>query len=73
MGNDSKLRGDGLTDAQRLYDVLDRLVHANIISREDVPDHRHSPLGQALYFLHRLDYHATEHCVCAKQYGVPPA
>lgn len=62
-----------MTDAQRLYDILDRLVHASIISREDVPDHRYSPLGTALFVLHQLSELATEDCVCAKQYGVPPA
>ncbi|MGN7930327.1 hypothetical protein [Sphingopyxis sp. 22461] len=62
-----------MTDAQTLYNVLDRLVHASIISREDVPDNRYSPLGQALYVLHRLDFHTTEDCVCAKQFAIPPA
>lgn len=65
--------GVKMTDAQILYDVLDRLVHASITSDKIKPEHRYSPLGAALYTLHRLSLHATTDCVCAKHYGVPPA
>lgn len=62
-----------MTEQQRLYDVLDRLVDSLIREEADHPEHRWSPLGDALHVLHTMKYLATERCVCAGQYADPPA
>lgn len=62
-----------MTEAQRLYDVLDRLVDSLINEEGDHPDHRYSPLGSALHVLHTMKYLATDRCVCAEQYADTPA
>lgn len=61
-----------MTDAQRLYNALDRLVHATI-SRDGhgPPRHRFGPVGAALHELHALRQHETAHCVCAATFEDP--
>lgn len=61
-----------LTPAQRLYDVLDRLVHWDI-SERGMPEHKFSPLGSALLALHECDQFWTEGSVCKSSFREPMA
>lgn len=60
-------------EAERLYDVLDRLAYDLMEERDLPPEHQFSPLGSALAALHDLRQYATQHCVCAEAYARPAA
>ncbi|MCB4860809.1 hypothetical protein K7W03_14535 [Sphingobium sp. PNB] len=59
------------SDAEHLYDVLDRLVHQLMEDRDFPLEHKFSPLGSALATLHDLQQHAMPRCVCAVTYAKP--
>jgi len=62
-----------MTESERLYDVLDRLVHSALSTNRIRPQHRYSPLGAALHALHEFRHLATERCICVEEFGDPPA
>lgn len=53
------------TDAEWLYDVLDRLAHSLIEQQLKPPEHQWSPLGSALAMLHDKKQYACERAWCA--------
>lgn len=66
--------GNGVprTDAEILYDVLDRLVHSMLLTNAEV-HHRWSPIGSALFELHEKRQHAAERAWCVDNTARPPA
>lgn len=52
------------TDAEWLYDVLDRLVHS-LVEDGGKSEHEWSPFGSALALLHDKKQYATERAWCA--------
>lgn len=53
------------TDAEWLYDTLDRLAHSIIgMHGNQTPEHQWSPLGAALAALHDKRKYATERAWC---------
>lgn len=66
--------GTGLptTDAEWLYDTLDRLAHSLIGTRGGkMPEHQWSPLGAAIAVLHDKKAYATERAWCADNTARP--
>lgn len=62
-----------MTEAQILYDRLDRLVHSILSApNTDEPGHAHSPVGAALRQLHLFKHLKSEHCICANEFRYPP-
>lgn len=66
--------GSGLpkTDAEWLYDCLDRLVHSVVEENGKMPEHCWSPVGSALALLHEKKAYATERAWCIDNTGSPP-
>lgn len=58
--------GEGVpvSDAEWLYDVLDRLAHSVLNEAGKPPEHCWSPLGSALALLHEKRAYATERAWC---------
>lgn len=68
----AKARPAPTTDAQKLYDALDRLAF-HVIERDGCqPEHRFSPIGAALHALHEMRRHESSISTCADSYRDPP-
>lgn len=54
------------TDAEILYDALDRLAHSVLEQEGKQPEHCWSPIGAALAALHGKKEYACERAWCAE-------